>query len=173
MDVYDNEPVYSKNVIEMLTVANEYCIFIENIEKYNLDDVFAYFMKITPLLYLKGALLPDIVISNEEANERFITEETYLTIYKTLEDKFEDFNLYKDADNVSMNDSELCEYNLAENLTDVYQDFKDFILLYQKESLAAKENAVYACKYLFETHWGFRIIAVLKVMHFRQFNELK
>ena len=47
------EPAISRNVIEMITVANEYCLFLEGIEKYTKDDIISYFQKICPLLYLK------------------------------------------------------------------------------------------------------------------------
>lgn len=164
-----NHPVFSKPVIEMLTVANEYCLFVEGVEKYAVADIYSYLMKVAPLLYLKGALLPDIEVSDETANERFLTEEAYLSVYKGMADKLGEDVYFKDADSVSTRDSALAEYNLAELLCDVYQDLKDFILLYQKKLIGAKENAVYSCKYLFEKRWGISIILVLKVIHHKLF----
>ena len=54
----DKDIVYSKNVIEFITVVNEYCLFIEKAENYSKDDIIQYMLKICPLIYLKGALLP-------------------------------------------------------------------------------------------------------------------
>ena len=63
--------------------------------------------------------------------------------------------------------------SISELLTDIYQDMNDFILLYQKESRAAKQNAAGECKVLFFSHWGVRIIDLLKVIHSRKSPNLK
>jgi len=48
---------------------------------------------------------------------------------------------------------------------------KDFILLYQIEGLAAKENAVFSCRYLFKNNWGKKVISLMKVMHYLLFEK--
>ncbi|MBT4466892.1 MAG: DUF5063 domain-containing protein, partial [Lentimicrobiaceae bacterium] len=50
----------SKQVIEMATVANEFCYFVENIEKKEKEIVLEFMQRILPLLHLKGSLLPEI-----------------------------------------------------------------------------------------------------------------
>ncbi len=49
----------------------------------------------------------------------------------------------------------------------MYQDLKDFVLLYGKGTQAAQENAAYSCRYYFDTHWGPRAIRLLDVVHQR------
>ncbi|MFA4852339.1 MAG: DUF5063 domain-containing protein [Bacteroidales bacterium] len=61
--------------------------------------------------------------------------------------------------------------SIAENITDVYQDMKDFIMLYQKGTHAAKENAVAECRRLFETHWGSRLVNALRALHHVVYTE--
>ena len=41
--------ITSKNVTEMLTVANEYCHFLEQAHKYDTKEVLSYLQKIFPL----------------------------------------------------------------------------------------------------------------------------
>ena len=62
--------------------------------------------------------------------------------------------------------------SISELLTDIYQDMKDFVLLYQKEGRAAKQNAAKECKSLFFAHWGIRAVDVLKVIHSRKNSSL-
>lgn len=157
----------------MLTVANEYCLFLESASKYTTDDISAFLMKITPLLYLKGTLLPVIEVKDEWANEKFVTHENYLEVYNILTEKFKDFNHYMDVDNVSLNDTEINKNDLSEKVSDVYQDLKDFVLLYQKDGIASKENAVYDCKILFESRWGHKIISIMKVLHIKAYGVEK
>jgi len=168
---YDRDIVLSKNVLEMITVAHEFCIFIENIEKYALKDIMDYLSKIAPLLYLKASLLPDVEVQDTDAYERYITEEVYLAVHQTIEGKFKEQNSYLDTEGITIIENQAVKCFISEKLTDIYQDLKDFIFLYQKEQIAAKENAVYHCKKLFEVHWGFRIISLLKALHYNQFTE--
>jgi hypothetical protein len=159
------EPAISRNVLEMLTVANEYCLFLEKIEKYTKEDILSYFQKICPLLYIKGATLPFIQAENPEANERFVTEQNWETIYNDVKEK-----LGKDDDfyMVDYNDDDYSnpvKVSIAEYLSDIYQDMKDFVLLYQKNTKDARENAAAECRLLFERHWGFRCIEIHKIFH--------
>ena len=64
--------IKSKAVLEMLTVAHEFCLFIESSENYDKETIIGYLQKVCPLIYLKGALLPEVKVSDEAAAERFV-----------------------------------------------------------------------------------------------------
>ena len=66
-----------------------------------------------------------------------------------------------------------CLMSKAKNdgFTDIYQDMKDFVLLYQKPLREAKKVAVWEMRELFQAHWGFRIVNLLKVLHYYLFSE--
>ena len=170
VDIPD-DVIYSKNVLEMLTVANEYCIFLEESDKYEKERILHYFQKICSLLYLKGSLLPDVKVNDESANERFVTEEIWERIYSTLKSKLKSDDEYWYSEAIVKTDIEPVKGSIAENLADIYQDMKDFIWLYQKNSKAAQENAVYECKRLFESHWGFILVRVQKALHYQLFKD--
>lgn len=153
-----NEPVYSKNVLEFLKVAHEYCLFTESIFDRPSEDILAFYQKITPLLYLKGLLLPEFVPEYPESMERFMTEEEWGSIFNELRSKFgnDDEYWYSDPDNKDVND--LIKASLSENMADIYQDLKDFVLLYQKGSRAVKEAAVAEVRILFYSRWSWAIL---------------
>lgn len=161
----DSNSVSSKNVMEMLTVANEYCHFCEKAYQYPVDDILSYLQKIMPLLYLKGSLVPAVVVKNPEANERFVTEENYEIIFNELRNKFKPKDEFWLIENTQSNDNEPLKVSLAENLTDIYQDLKDFVLLYAKGTESAKENSVHDCKKFFENHWGVRLVQSQNYIH--------
>jgi hypothetical protein len=66
---------------------------------------------------------------------------------------------------VNKQDVESEKGSITEFMTDLYQDMKDFVLLYQKNTVAARENAVHSCKQLFEEHWGVKLINTHKAIH--------
>ena len=166
----DTDPVTSASVIDMFTVANEFCLFTEKAESYNPEEVYQYYVKICPLLYLKGALLPEVEQDDEYPNERFVNEDQWEHIYNALRTVFasnDDFFTlsYENSDNVPLRAS------IAEHLADIYQDLKDFVLLYQKNLEYARQNAVHECRALFISHWGLRIAALLPALHTLAFPD--
>ena len=167
-----SDPVYSRNVLEMLAVANEYCVFVEQADDATTDDLCGFFQKICPLLYLKGALLPVIEPANPEANERFVTEEKWEMVFNSLRAKFQPSDEFWFADAAFEESPEILKASLAEHFTDIYQDLKDYLILYQKNSVAAKENAVAECRRLFASHWGIRISNVQKPLHHLIYPDL-
>ncbi len=167
-----NEPVYSRNVIEMLTLANEYTLFIEKAEEYSKEDILDYMQKIFPIIYLKACLLPTIAPNNEDAQERYVTEELWENIFNILRIKFQTEDEYWFLDNSDISQTDPIKASLADNLSDIYQDLKDFVILYQKNTRDAKENAVYQIKILFEKHWGYRIVNALKYLHYQKYKDL-
>lgn len=165
MTSFSDDITVSKPVIEMLTVANEYCYFIQQTEEKSIDDILEFIYRMSPLMYLKGSLIPEVTVRNPEANERFVTSEEWENTFYVLRDKLGAKDGFWMTDPQSINETEPVKASLAENLTDIYQDMEDFIMLYQKNTLAARENAVSECRHLFATHWGYRITNLMPVVH--------
>ena len=61
-----NNLVYSKNVIELITVANEFCSFLEHSEDMETSDFLGRLQKMLPLLYLKASLLPEFEMEADD-----------------------------------------------------------------------------------------------------------
>jgi len=172
MSEIPNHPVYSKNVFEFITVANDFCIFLAKIETYSKQETIDYLQKVCPLLYIKGALLPDVEVSNPDANERFVTEGDWETLFNDLRNKFRPEDEFWFIDNSDININDPIKGSLAEHFADIYQDMKDFLMLYQKNTLDAKENAVSGLKHLFAIHWGLRIVNAMKALHYITLKSL-
>jgi len=164
------EPVYSPFVLEFLAVAQKYCLFIEEINKYQKQEVFDYLQKALSLLYVRGSVLPVIELDDFTANEKYVTIEQWETVFNEIREKLQDSDIYWFIEHDNPN-NDLVKGSLADNLTDIYQDLKDFVLLYQKPFRDAKKVAAWEIKELFRTHWGFRTINALKVIHYQLFGE--
>ncbi|MDP4267068.1 MAG: DUF5063 domain-containing protein [Bacteroidota bacterium] len=160
----EQQTIYSKPVLEFYTVANEYCLYMEEIDKYPQESIFNYLQRILPLLYLKGSLLPEIGSVNEEANERFVTEEQRETIAEHIKLKMGNNDKFIDLV-VSLSENEIQNINLSDELSLIYNDLKDFLILFQKNTLDAKGNAIKSCKKYFENNWGERLIITHKYIH--------
>jgi len=153
--------IKSTIVLEMIRVAHEFNVFSESIAEKDAKDIIGFYQKVLPLMYIKAALLPEIEVSDPTANERYVAEEHWETIYINLKQKFAKADEYWELD--ENNDS--VKVSLAEKLADIYQDTKDFVVLFQKNQIAAKENAVYEIHRLFKVHWGPRALSALNQLH--------
>lgn len=155
----------TKPIIEMATVANEFCFFLETLGTKDKQTILEFSQRILPLLYLKGSLLPDISPEYPEANERFVTEEEWQNIFTMLREKFGKDDEYWIIDPLYINETEPLKASLSENMADIYQDMKDFIMLMQKNTLSARENAISECNNLLANHWGYRIGNIFNRIH--------
>lgn len=154
------ELIKSMKVLEMITVAHEFCLFVEKVHEYGKPETLAYLSRILPLLNLKASLLPDLEEPDSEANERYLTEEEWIAIYKNASSHFQKQTIEIPG---GLNDVQKVE--IAEMIADIYQDMKDFVLLFQKDTMAAKENAVYWMKDYYKTTWGAKSLWVQVYVH--------
>lgn len=159
-----------KNALEMLIVANEFCLFMEEMEDKPKKPVYDFVHRVMPLMYTKGSLLPDVEVEYPEANMRFVTEEQWEQLFTQLREKFGKDDEFWIIDPEYINETEPLKASLSENLADIYQDMKDFILLYQKNTIAARQNALSDCKELFSDHWGYRISKIMMQLHHLIYN---
>lgn len=165
MTVISNEQVASKQVLEFLTVANEYCLLVESCDKYPQQTLMEYLQRILPLLFIKGSLLPEIAPDDPDYHEKFVTEEQWEANYNSLKSFFDTYEHYWAVHHPGDPEPKTEKRSLAEDLADIYQDVKDFIILYQKPLTASKENAVAACRLAFEEFWGKKAIQAGFIIH--------
>ena len=164
-----NQAVYSPLVLEFLSIAQKYCLFIEEIDRHEKNEIFDAMHKALPLLYVKGSLLPEVYVEDFSINEKYLTAEHWQDVFNELRGKFGNDDEYWFTENDNpLND--LVKGSISDNLTDIYQDMKDFVILYQKPMRDAKKIAVWEIKELFRAHWGFRAVNLLKVFHYKLYS---
>ena len=154
--------IEGKNTKELFLVASQYCTFIDNIHTFEKDQILDYLIKITPLMYIKGGLIPEIEIEDNAACEQFFTEEQYELLYLSLKEKLEEIDFFE-CYNYPL--SEMETKSLCETLSDIYQDMKDFLLLYNKGTFPAQEGALFLLRTNFAERWGRQITVLLPYLH--------
>ena len=160
------DPVYSRNVVEFVAVANEFCKYAEHSSEIKGDEMLRILQRILPFLYLKASLLPEFEPVFEDGNEKFVTESDWFRIHDTLREKFGTANDYMEVFDERMKLSEgPVMSGIAENMADVYQDLKNFLLLYQTGTSEVMNDAVWECKMNFETYWGQTLVNSMRAIH--------
>ena len=168
-----NHLVYSKNVIEFVTVANEFCLFVENSSTYHRFDFIDKAHKIFPLLYLKACLLPEIDDENAETPDKYLTEVDYNFLLNKLSSKLGQYDSYQEVFDEGMQFSESAiSVNLSENICDIYQDLKDFLMVFRIGSIEIMTDALWECKNNFNTFWGQKLVNGLRALHSIRYNNM-
>lgn len=161
------EIIYSRNVLEFVTVAHEYCSFLERAGEFDQYTFSDKTIKLLTVVYLKGTLLPEVELINEEGNEKFVTELDWEFIRNGVLQQLNDNDTYLDFFDSEMNETpEPVTTSISENIADIYQDLKDFISIYQLGIDELANDAIYECYSNFKTYWGQRVLNSLRILHF-------
>lgn len=162
----NSDPVYSRNVVEFVAVANEFCKYTEHASELKGDELLRILQRILPLMYLKASLLPELDPFFEDGNEKFVTEADWLRIDETLKEKFGTANDYLEVFDEKIRDTEgPVISSISENMADLYQDLKDFLLLYQTGTAEIMNDAVWECRMNFENFWGQKLLNSMRAIH--------
>jgi len=160
------EPVYSRNVIEFVAVANEFSKYAERASELKGDELLKILQRILPLMYLKASLLPQLEPFFEDGNEKFVTESDWIRIHTVLREKFGTADDYLEIFDERARETEgAVVVNISENMADIYQDIKDFLLLYQTGTIEVMNDAIWECRLNFETFWGQKLVNSMRAIH--------
>lgn len=172
LDQLPDHIVYSKNVIEFVTVAAETCLFLEHTEEFAKKDFIRKSVKILPLLYLKVSLLdvPEPVF--DDSPETFVTEDDYLYVKQQVEQIMGADDSYLEVFHPDMvlSDTPIAAF-VSENMADIYQELKDFAANYQLADLDIMNDALVACLRAFAEHWGQKLLNALRALHAIRFVD--
>jgi len=160
------DPVFSRNVVEFVAAANEFCKYAEHADEVKGSEMLRILQRILPFLYLKASLLPVFEPFFEEGNEKFVTEADWNAISGAFKKQFGTADDYLEVFDDKLNESETpVPASLAENMADIYQDIKNFLLLYQTGTNEVMNDALWECKMNFENIWGQKLVNSMRAIH--------
>jgi len=172
LDQLPDHIVYSKNVIEFVTVAAETCLFLERAAELSRTDFIQKSVKILPLLYLNASLLdvPEAVYDN--ITEKFVNEEDYQFVREQVEQLLGSDDSYLETfhPDMAISDTPIAAF-VSENLADIYQELKDFAASYQLGDMDVMNDALVACLEAFGEHWGQKLLNALRALHALRFSD--
>lgn len=163
--------IFDKNTVEFVTVAAEFCRFLERAENMKQSVFVDTTLKILPLLYLKAAMLPEVDRFGDEAPEQYVTEEIYevlrINISAILAEKDDYLEVF--LPEMAYSDTPI-KKNISEDLADIYQDIKNFIFVFQLGLNETMNDALCICKDNFEQYWGQKTVNTLRALHNIKYN---
>lgn len=168
MDNTDSSQViFDVRTVEFVTVAAEYCGFLERIESTDYMTFVDTLLKLLPLLYLKASLLPECVAIDEyETPEVFVTEDAYDHLRLTIADVMGAHDDYLDVFLSEMKYSDTpIRRTVSEDLADIWQDIFNFVCRFRTGVNATMNDALVECRESFTSDWGQTLVNTLRALH--------
>ncbi|WP_368228457.1 DUF5063 domain-containing protein [Bacteroides caccae] len=167
----ESQTIFDKNVIEFVTVAAEFCAFLERAESMKCSTFVDTSLKILPLLYLKASMLPKCETIGDEAPETYVTEEIYEILRINLAGLMGDKDDYLDVfvQDMVYSDQPI-KKSISEDLADIYQDIKDFIFVFQLGLNETMNDSLAICQENFGMLWGQKLVNTLRALHDVKYN---
>ena len=161
-----SQVIFDKNSIEFVTVAAEYCGFIERSREVGKKSFVDTALKILPLLYLKASLLPECELMGEDDLETFVTEDDYEYVRRSIAKVLGAQDDYLEVFHPDMAYSDTpIKKCISEDLADIYQDLKDFIGVFQSGLNVTMNDSLCVCREHFAEFWGQRLVNTMRALH--------
>ncbi len=158
--------VYSKNVLEFVTVAHEYCAFSENSDQYTKSDFIQVAIKLLPLLYLKASMLPKMERTLDEPMDTAVDEFMYTNIKAGIAGKLTAHDAFLEVfhEDIQRSETPVVAY-ISENFADMYQDLRNFTASYRVGVEEIMNDAVVDIEEQFRLFWGQKLLNALRALH--------
>lgn len=163
--------VFSRNTVEFVTVAAEFCAYLERANEHSRSEFTSTMLKLLPLLYIKAQMLPTDERVSDNDLEQFVTEDSYEILRITISELLADKDAYLDVFVADMKYSDTpVTKSISEDLADIYQDIKNFICLFQLGINETMHDAIIECNEHFGTYWGQTLVNTLRALHDIAYN---
>ena len=161
-----SQVIFERNSVEFVTVAAEYCAFIERSEGQKRAEFVDTLLKILPLLYIKASMIPECEVMGEDGLEAFVTEDDYEVIRLNLQELMADCDDYLDVfvEDMKYSDTPIRK-SIAEDLADIYQVVKDFVCQFRSGLNETMHDALAQCRALFIEYWGQTLVNTMRPLH--------
>ena len=165
--------VYSRNVIELVTVSNEYCKLVEAAGSGSTRDFLGKIQKILPLLYLKVCVVPPLVAGEDLVTEQYVSEVDYNYMQQRIINILGEHDDYLEVfdSEIQLSDGPLAA-SISENLADIYQDLKNFLMAYQIGDEEIMQSALEECLENFRNYWGQKLVNCQRAVHQLVYSDI-
>ncbi len=141
----ESQTIFEKNVIEFVTVAAEFCAFLERAEHMKRKAFVDTSLKILPIYEILRINLAGLMGEKDDYLDVFVQDMVY--------------------------SDQPIKKSISEDLADIYQDIKDFIFVFQLGLNETMNDSLAICQENFGLLWGQKLVNTLRALHDVKYNQ--
>lgn len=165
-DEVNKSGVYAAEVLEFVRLANDYCTWLEESEKLSSMQFIKGAIKMLPEIYHSILELKETEPVLEGGNEKFVSEQDWSEIFQKILHQLGQHNSYlRLADDQEFDRSDLVTHTISEDLSDIYQDLKDFTYQFRQGIEEIMNDSIWELMSNFEQYWGVKLLNSLNALH--------
>ena len=171
--IKNKSDIYSQETIEFVTVATQYCIFVEQAAGKTRREFVDTMRKMLPLVYLKASLIEKGEDGEQEDFvEQSVTEADYSLVRNSMYGVMGEQDDYLDVfvEEMKYSDTPI-KKTISEDLADIYQSLRNFVGVYREGYEEAMTIALAEVVTDFEQYWGQTLVNTLRALHDVRFGQ--
>lgn len=158
--------VYSSALVEFVRAANECCLYLEGLKGTEGKAFIAESVRQLAELYALFLKIGETEPLFDTPPEPSVTEPEWSALFQRIAGILGPSNdiLRVAADN-EFDRSELVNHTISEDMADVYQELKDFTVIYSRGLEELMNDAAWELTVRFAEHWGMKLLRALSALH--------
>jgi len=158
--------VYSNEMVEFVTTANGFCQFIEQLKGEEGRAFISEAVKHFSEVYTSFIKLDATDPVNDSPEDPTVTEQEWSLIYQRISMILGAYNEYlRPAVEDEFDRSELVTHTISEDTADVYQELKNFTIIYSRGIEEIINDSAWELGVRFAEHWGKKLLQSLTALH--------
>ncbi len=157
---------------ELVRLSSEYCKLIDRIDKLPLHEFLDRVSSLLMAIYRQTFEVTRFQTRYESEPQKFLVEKQYNKVRGTVKYVFDKRDSYAEiVDPTKPGNSRAFQASLSEDLTDIYQDFYDFVNWYSVGTFEGVNDSLVECLSGFEKYWGIKLLGVLRAIHLIRYTN--
>lgn len=158
--------VYSSALVDFVRAANECCHFLEELKGDEGKAFIAESVKQLAELYALFLKIGETEPVFDTPPEPTVTEAEWSGLFQKIAGILgSSNNILRVAAENEFDRSELVNHTISEDMADVYQELKDFTVIYSRGLEELMNDAAWELTVRFAEHWGMKLLRALSSLH--------
>lgn len=158
--------VYSSALVEFVRAANECCLYLEELKGTEGKAFIADSVKHLAELYALFLKIGETEPVFDTPPEHMVTEQHWSALFQRMAGILGLSNdILRVAAENEFDQSELVNHTISEDMADVYQELKDFTVVFSRGLEELMNDAAWELQVRFAEHWGMKLLRALSALH--------
>jgi hypothetical protein len=158
------ESIDQPAVEEFAALADEYCEFIEKRSDLEPEAFIRRAAEILPRLYAAASRLPVVDFDEDNPESDAVSSHECMEIMESIDAKLGKAAVYWEVFDPYEKEEPVAN-TLGDDLSDIYRDLKNNLVLYTQGTRLAVLSAVWDWRMSFGIHWGRHLTSAMRAIH--------